>query len=226
MSVLTDNSSADIWISDRSGNIGLFNTATGALVPGTMHDTHASLTDIAFIGSQMYGTTFKELDSIDDKTGSTSAIGTYPDGLEMNSLVGAGADLLGAAYNSDEVYEINPQTRTISDYKDVGLRSAGDLAWSGGTLYESVIEGSGLGHDYLYNVTAGKLIGEFTTGSGTHFDDLYGLVGSGGTMYGVAGNDIYRVDLATAHLTLLSSDAASGIGKASGAAIVNENVGH
>ena len=212
-------SSAEIWISDRSGHIGLFKTATGALVPGTMHDTEASLTDIAFIGSQMYGTTFEELGSINDKTGSFKPIGAYPDGIEMNALVGDGSDLLGAAYNSDEIYKITVGSHpTISDYKSVGLRSAGDLTWSGNTLYKLVIEGSGLGVDYLYNVTAGKLVGEFKTSSGTHFNDLYGLVDSGGAMYGVAGNDIYRVNLATARLTFLSSDAASGIGKASGAA--------
>jgi hypothetical protein len=46
----------------------------------------------------------------------------------------------------------------------------------------------------------------------------------GGTMYAVAGHDIYRVDLADAHLTLLSSDGALGIGKASGATFVDENI--
>jgi len=213
--------SVDMWISDRSGEIGLFNTATGALVAGTLHHTGESLTDIAFIGDDMYGTTFKGLYAIDDNTGSSTLIGDYTFTDKMNALVGDGSDLLAASYTSDETYRIDPATRKVYDYADVGYASAGDLAFAGSSVYESVVKDGAV--DGLYDVTAHKLIGTFETNSGTAVHDVFGLADGGSGMYAVAGTDIYSVNLSNAHLTLLSSDAASGIGKASGAAFVNES---
>jgi hypothetical protein len=74
--------------------------------------------------------------------------------------------------------------------------------------------------DALYNVMDHKLVSKFETNFGGTFNNLFGLADNGTTMYGVAGNDIYRVDLATAHLMHLSSDLSSGIAKASGASFV------
>ena len=209
-------SAADIWISDQSGHVGLFNTATGALIRGA--STNLPLTDIAFIGSQMYGTSFQGLYKINDSTGASTLIGDYSVTNAMNALVGDGNHLLGASFTTNQIYSL-PSQATVAN---VGHTSAGDLAFSGNTLYKSVRERDGL--DGLYNVTAHKLVGTFKTGAGETFSDLYGLTNNGATTYAVAGNDIYSVNLTTARLTHLSNDAASGIGQASGAAFVNENI--
>jgi hypothetical protein len=48
----------NLWIDDVAGNIGLVDVTTQSVVPGSVHSTGQALTDIAFIGNQMYGTTF------------------------------------------------------------------------------------------------------------------------------------------------------------------------
>jgi hypothetical protein len=158
-------STDDIWISTRAGEIGLFDTETGALVAGTLHKTTVhGLTDIAFLGAQMYGTTFTELGTINDKTGKGVPIGEYEFTNEMNALVGDGKTLLAASRTSDDIYQINPETRKVTVYADVGYGSAGDLAFAGKTLYESVVGKDG--KDALYDVSAHRLIGDFKTASG------------------------------------------------------------
>src|SRR5262245_5509789 len=97
---------ANLWIDDTSGNIGLVNTATGTLVPGTLHNTGQSLTDIGFIGTQMYGTTFTSLFTINTATGASTLVGTYGGaaGGGMNALVGNGSSLLGASSAAATVF--------------------------------------------------------------------------------------------------------------------------
>ena len=220
MSLLgTDSgSTADIWISDRKGYIGEFNPATGALVPGTFHHTIGNLTDIAFIGNQMYGTTLTGLYKIDDTTGKTTLVGKYNFTSEMNGMIGDGNSLLLTSRTSDLVYKITGTN--VTEFTSTPYDFAGDLAWVGHTLYESVVVN---GVDALYNVTAHKLIGNFHTADGSTENTLYGLTDTGTTMYGVTGNEIFRVNLASAELTAVSSDATSGIGNASGAAFVGES---
>jgi hypothetical protein len=53
---------------------------------------------------------------------------------------------------------------------------------------------------------------------------VFGFADNGSEAFAVIGNSIYSVDLADARLTYLSSDKPSGIGAASGAAFVNENI--
>ena len=202
---------ADIWISSQNGQIGLFDTGTGALVSGTMHYTDVSLTDIAFIGDQMYGTTYDTLYSINDLTGTSTDLGNYPDTTGKDAivaLVGDGNHLLGAAYTNNDVYSIDPSNPSKeTKYTSTHHRSAGDLAWAGSTLYEIRHGPRGADEvDMLYDVTHHQLIGTFKTSSPGTFNDVNGLGYQGGTMYAVAGSNIYSVNLTNAHLTSLSSD--------------------
>ncbi len=213
----------DMWISDQAGHIGLFDVNTGALVPGTYHVAREAgaakglaLTDIAFIGDTMYGTTYHGLYAIDPHNGDAAEVGNpYTVTSGMNALVGHNDTLYGASYTSDEIYTINGATAKQADYKDAGYASAGDLAWVGKVLYESVRGPSG--DDGLLNLNTGSGF-YFHTTSGVETNDLFGLAYSGSAMYAVADHDIYKVNMSDGLLTYLSSDAASGIGKASGAA--------
>jgi hypothetical protein len=86
----------NLWIDDDSGNIGLVDITTG--VVSKVSFTAVDLTDIGFVGTQMYGTSFSTLYSIDDTTGASSAItgwGGVGDG-GMNAMVGNGPGLLVA----------------------------------------------------------------------------------------------------------------------------------
>ena len=125
----------NLWINDEAGNIGLVDVTTQSVVPGSVHSTGQALTDIAFIGNQMYGTTFSQLFRIDSATGAATLVGTYNVGADgMNALVGNGASLLAASNATSEVYSINPATAAGANFAPSILPSAGDLAFDGGTL--------------------------------------------------------------------------------------------
>ena len=70
----------NLWIDDASGNIGLVDITTGGV--SLVSSTGQSLTDIGFIGSQMYGVTFGNLFSINKATGASTLIGSNSPILE------------------------------------------------------------------------------------------------------------------------------------------------
>ena len=80
------------------------------------------------------------------------------------------------------------------------LSSSGDLAWVGDDLYYATASGA---YNYLYRVRAGtstvQLVGAFTTTSGGALLNVWGLFGDGhGTLYALAGSNVYEVDTANA----------------------------
>jgi hypothetical protein len=170
----------------------------------------------------MYGTTFTGLFSINSATGHATSIGNYANGVQMNALVGNGTGLLGAAFNTNSIYTIaNPATSATFTSTGVRAPAAGDLAFSGATLYEVAVRN---GVDALLNVTTNTFVGNFTIGNSTE-SNVFGLVDDGTTMFAVQGTDIYTVNLATGALTLDSNYANNrGLGAAIGAAFVSENV--
>ena len=94
----------------------------------------------------MYGTTFTSLYAINNILGSSTSglIGSYGGvgGGGMNALVGNGTGLLAASNATTTVYGIaNPSSSAATGNFSTGLPgpSAGDLAFAGGTLYESAI---------------------------------------------------------------------------------------
>jgi hypothetical protein len=216
---------SSIWIDDTNGNIGLVNTATGAV-------SHVSnvgvLTDIAFIGTQMYGTNFTNLFQINNILGTATinqvgAAYTVGNG-GMNALVGVGTSLLAASNATTTVYQIsNPSTSSATTNFATGLPggSAGDLAFAGSTLYESVVDPR-TQNDELVNVTTNHVVGFLTIG-GNQQNAVFGLADDGTTMFAVQGTRIYTVNLATGALTLDSNYGGQGLGNANGAAFLNES---
>jgi hypothetical protein len=133
---------SSLWIDDTAGNIGLVDTATGNIVAGTLHNTGQILTDIGFIGTQMYGTTFGGLFTVNQATGASALVGSYSSsGQGMNALVGNGSSLLGASNASTTVFNINPANVALSNAATSPVTSSGDLAFAGSTLYESGVTG-------------------------------------------------------------------------------------
>ena len=62
------------WIDDNTaGNIGLVDLTTHTV--SMVNNTGQALTDIAFIGNQMYGTTFTSLFKINDAIGASTFVG-------------------------------------------------------------------------------------------------------------------------------------------------------
>jgi hypothetical protein len=201
---------AELFISDESGNVGFVDTATGAVTG--LHATGQILTDVAINGGTYYGTTFSDLYSINPNTGALTHIGSYAPVGGMNALVGNGAGLVGAVAGNT-VYNINPANAALSVAATTGIyNSAGDLAYAGNTLYESVGDPA-TGVDGLYNVTTSTFVGDFTG----DLTAVFGLAYDGTTMFAVNGTDIYTVNLTNAALTFDSSYAGHGLSNALGA---------
>jgi hypothetical protein len=183
-----------------------------------------NLTDIGFNSTgTLYGTTFTGLYSINTSTGAATSLGSYGTESGMNALVGSGGTtLLGAANDSGTIYSINPASPgSPATYKTSPATSAGDLAFSGTTLYESAVAGNG--NDELIDVTTGAVVGLFHVGTaaGAELSGVFGLADDGTTMYGVDGNTVYSVNLTTGVLTDLFNYA-GGLGAANGTAFVGE----
>jgi hypothetical protein len=215
-----------LYIDDTSGNIGQVDITTGATVAGSVHSTGlgANLTDIGFNSTgTLYGTTFTALYSINTSTGAATSLGSYGTENGMNALVGSGGTtLLGAADDSDTIYSINPASPgSPATYKTSPAPAAGDLAFSGTTLYEAAIASNG--NDELVNVTTGAVVGLFHVGTsgGAELDGVFGLADDGPTMYGVDGNTVYSVNLTTGVLTDLFTYG-GGLGAANGTAFIGE----
>jgi hypothetical protein len=206
-----------LWIDDAAGNIGQVNVTTGTVVAGSVQNTGQFLTDIGFIGSTLYGTTFTGLYSINTSTGAATFIGNYSVGIGgVNALVGNGSALLGASFNTTTVYNIDPSNASASTFAPSPLTSAGDLAFAGGTLYQS---GVGSGGDALVNVTPSSVVGLFHLDA-TTFSGVFGLADDGTTMYAVNGTTVYSVDLSNGALTQLFDYGGHGLGPANGTAFM------
>jgi hypothetical protein len=221
-----------IWIDDSSGKIGLFDITTDTLT--NVHSTGLgnNLTDIGFVGTTLYGTTYTGLYSINTSTGAATSRGSYNvGGGGMNGLVGnsAGTGLLGASGTTNSVYNINPASPGASTTFATNLPgsgSAGDLAYAGSTLYESTTDQ--FGNDELVNVNTKAVVGLFkVNGTGPALSDVLGLADNGTTMYAVDGTSVYTVNLSNGALTFdanYGSLDGGALGAAYGAAFVNESV--
>jgi hypothetical protein len=192
-----------IWVSDQNGNIGQVDVATQSVVAGSVHNTGQSLTDIAFNSAgTLYGTTFTGLYTVNTGTGAATLVGNYSGVTGMNALIGNGTNLLGAAANTNTIYAIGSSNAALTTFNTGTVPSAGDLAFAAGTLYESAVLGAS---DELYDVTTHSAVGVFHVGSttGPTLNDVFSIADDGTVMYGIAGTEVYSVNLANAVLTPL-----------------------
>jgi hypothetical protein len=208
----------NLWVDDVSGNIGLVDVTTGTV--SMVNNTGHSLTDIGFLGTQMYGLTFNNLFKIDDTTGAATQIGSAFSDPGMNALVGSNTGLLGASNGTNNIYNIDLTTAALTVRQTVPLPSAGDLAFSGNTLFESSTGTSGA--DQLVNASADSIVGTFHTTTTSTFNDVFGLANDGVTTFAVAGTEVFSVNLTNALMTPLFDFSGHGLGDANGTAFVAE----
>ncbi|MGH7110004.1 MAG: PEP-CTERM sorting domain-containing protein [Stellaceae bacterium] len=218
-----------LWIDDTGNNIGTVDLTTGTTTVIGNANNGDTLTDIGFTADKtLYGTSFSNLYSINQSTGAAtlvSALGVGGNG--MNALVGDGGNLLAASSVTTSLYRLTPSPYSAVTFTgSTGAASAGDLAFAGGTLYESGVAGDG--HDELIaltlsgnSITNATVIGEFNQ-SGNHFTGVFGLADDGTTMYAVNGTTVYSVDLTDAALTTVSDYSGHGLTTANGTAFINE----
>jgi len=206
----------NLWIDDADGNIGLVDLTTHTV--SNVVNTGQTLTDIAFLGNQMYGTTFNSLFKINTTSGAATLVGDYSGIItgEMNALVGSGTKLLSASAFTTEVFSVDPNTAVVSDFAPVPLGSAGDLAFSGGTLFLSATNSSG--GDTLVNVSSNSIVGAFSPNEPA----VFGLANDGTTTYAVDGTEVFSVNTSNAVLTPLFDYSGHGLGPANGTAFIAE----
>jgi hypothetical protein len=123
---------SQIIVDDDRGNVGLVDTATGAIsgvvpVTGTGGDV---LTDIGYTSNGiLYGTTFAGLYTVNLTNGVASFVGGYSDsGYGMNALIGNGAGLLGASYWSNLVFNIGTSNAQTTTYGSLGAHNSAGQA--------------------------------------------------------------------------------------------------
>jgi PEP-CTERM motif len=206
----------NLWVDDTSGNIGLVDLTTKTV--SMVNNTGQALTDIAFVGNQMFGTTFTGLFKINDATGTSTLVGNYSVGGDgMNALVGDGTNLLAASNATTETYLINPTTAGATNFANSVLPSAGDLAFSGKTLFLSATNAAA--GDSLVNVSSSSVVGAFSPTESS----VFGLANDGTTTYAIDGTEVFTVNTATAVLTpLFNYGGLSALGDANGTAFIAE----
>ena len=187
-----------------------------------VNSTGESLTDIGFIGSQMYGVTFGNLFSINKATGASTLIGSTFSDTGMNALVGFGTGLLGASNDS--------RTFTPSIRRPRGSRSqvmqrlSPPLAiWPLPEATCSSLATGDNGADQLVDASTGTVVGQFHTTTTAGFSNVFGLADDGTSMFAVAGTEIYSVDLSNGLLTPVLDYSGHGLGDANGTAFLAEN---
>jgi len=200
-----------IWVDDASGNIGTVNLDTSSV--SLLGNSGVVLTDIALSpGQQLFGESFTTLYSI-NQLGSAIAIG--PTGALLNGLVFSPDGTLYASGGTG-LYTVNTTTgaATLVGTSGLGLRSAGDLSFNNGTLYETATNGSVTDLLTLNTSTgAATVVGQVVSNP-----NMYGLVtGTDGGLYGFDGNSIYSINTTTGAGTLVQTFA-GGLGASNGAA--------
>lgn len=220
---------AILWVDDTSGEIGTVDLTTHKVT--VVGNSREALTDIAFASNgNLYGVSFSGFFAVSQTTGAATLIDTPDVGFGgLNALVGApGGGLLTASNTTTSLYSLTTSGIAGTFTGTTGRNSAGDLAFSGSSLYLSAVDPTN-GLDELVKLTlagssvSAQVIGDFSLSS-ARFNSVFGLADDGITMYAVDGTEIYTVNLATAALTPDFNYAGHGLGDANGAAIDPTNV--
>ncbi|PPQ26571.1 Hint domain-containing protein [Rhodopila globiformis] len=211
MATLTITPAPIIWVDDVNGNIGTVNLDTGSV--SLLGSSGQQLTDIALSSTgQLFGESFTTLYSI-NQSGAATTIG--PTGAVLNGLVFNSNGTLYASGGTG-LYTLNTTTgaATLIGNSGLGLKSAGDLSFNNGNLYQTATDGTNTDLLKVDPLTgAATVVGQVVADP-----TMYGLAtGSDGVLYGFDGNDIYSINTTTGAGTLVQTFG-GGLGAAWGAA--------
>jgi hypothetical protein len=209
-----------IYFADFSSNstLSTLNFDTGEVID--IGQTGYQLTDIAFIGDELYGVTFSNLISIDINTGIGTPIGNIGVG-GVNALEGS-ENILYAGTTGGAFLTIDPGTGegNVIDQFGLGATSSGDLVFDGNNefLYGSLsVPGSSTDELVTINPDSGftEFIGE------TGFNAVYGLALFRNQLLGLTyGGEFIIIDQETGVGTLIENTDAFSAG---GAATATRN---
>jgi hypothetical protein len=207
--------SVTMYVHDSSGVLGTVDTDTGSVdVIGSMG---AVMTDIAFDPSgNLFGITFNGLYSINRATAASAFIGSHsvPGG---NALVfGSDGTLYSAGFSSTSLFTIDPSTGASTNLGNTGFASGGDLAFVGSDFYLAD-SSSNLISINLSDLSNSSVVGAFGIGN------VFGIATSEGNMFGVAGTQIFSVDVTTGAGFDVVDYGGQGLGSANGQSFFAES---
>ncbi len=206
----------EIFINDSRGNLASFNTDTGEFQ--LIGNTTTVLTDIAVSADgQIFGTSFNTLYEVDMETAELTAIATYDGVNSINALAFTqDGTLVGAGFNTTELFAINVETAGLTSLGDIGASSAGDLATHEGQLVMSTTDGRLLAIDLSTDGTATETLGNISS-------ITYGLASQGeDELYVAQGSKLYALNDGTMAATEVTDLARFGISQVYGLSAYNE----
>lgn len=209
-------SAAEVYVHDSSGQLAIVDVDSGQVT--LVGDMGVVMTDIAFAtDGRLFGVDFLRLYEIDRRTAEVTEIG--PHGMPGGNALVFGPDgtLYGMGSAGTHLYEVDPATGSASSLGNVGSFSAGDLAFVGSQLYLASLSNQLVAID-LGPPATGSPVGPFG------FSSVYGLATSDArALYGIAGTQIFTVDLATGAGTFASDYSGQGLGVVYGSSFVGES---
>ncbi len=213
------------YVVDSRGNLALVNLSTGAHTK--IADTGTIFTDVAISQSgELFGINFNSLYTIDKLSGEVTPINEELD-VRANALTFSDDGRLYAAAG-DAIYELDPTDGSVLHaYDNLGVFSAGDLAFHNGKMYWTTYDGAL--YEVVINETTGKAtVNEVISDLGLTTGN-YGLVsGHDGNLYVFSGNTILLVDPinGTSEVVVIYDGIGSVFGTTIPAAVNNEATGN
>jgi len=208
-----------LYIDDDAGRLGTIDVESGAV--NVIGNTGQTLTDIAFDKSgNLFGISFSQLFSIDKTTAAATLIGSFGNGIILNSLV-FGADNTLYAANTG-LYRLNTANGfaspiTNGSVNTVPYNSSGDLAFVAGNLFLS----SSVGNDSLVKVDTASGVGSAVGSIG--YANVFGLTSNDNiNLFGTAGTEIIKISTSTGLGTAVLNYAGKGLSAANGSAFFAE----
>jgi hypothetical protein len=172
-----------LYVVDPTSNLYTLDAATGSShLVGAVGI--ASVTDIAFHGSTLYGINFTQFLRLNPDTGAGVVVGAIGGGFGTNGLAVASDGTVYAA-SGGQLIKINPVTGagTLVGNFGGGLTSSGDIVFDcNDVLFGALNQG---GTVVLAQIN--RNTGVATVIGSTGFNTVYGLAFLGGRLYGVTG---------------------------------------
>jgi hypothetical protein len=204
-----------LTVSTGGSQLANVDVETGATT--VLGGTGIPLTDIAFSPTgDLFGISFTNLYQVSSTTGATTLVGSLG-GFSgtANALVFGSDGTLYMAGNT--LYTVNTSTGALTAIgSGIGFQSGGDLAFIGGNLY--MASSTNLLIQVNLGTGVGTSIGSFGVAN------MFGLATpDNATLYGVAGQSVYTVDVGTGAATLQSTFDPTLSGGAFGLAFFSES---
>lgn len=198
-----------LYINDAFGRIGTVDVATGAST--SIGLAGVQLTDIAFSPSgQLFGAGYSSLYSLSTTTGAATLIGDF--GVSTINALAFRPDGALFAAGGTTLYSVNPATGAATATGAIPASSAGDLEFYSGSLYMSTTTNILYRINDVQNPVNGVFEGPFG------FSSVLGLAaGDDGVLYGVAGTQVFSINVGNGAGTLRANYSGGLLSNAQGA---------